>query len=151
MATHADAAPNALADLRFRWNAFWKNGAPIAHAGPVHVSMNDYLIHRIRDIPRVSWEGMIFRHRWPETEGALGLWFLSLRGARRQVSVSVWRDADDLQRFVRSARHLRITREFRTTGVLYRSTWTAERLDRALILRQANDRLRGRIDGVRHH
>jgi hypothetical protein len=62
----------------------------------------------------------------------------------------VWRDADDLQRFVRSPRHLRIMREFRTAGVLYRSTWTAERLDRALILRQANDRLRGRIDGVSH-
>jgi hypothetical protein len=52
--------------------------------------MNDYLIHRLRDIPRVAWEGLRLRHRWPETEGALGLWFAVLSGGRRQVSVSAW-------------------------------------------------------------
>ncbi len=113
--------------------------------------MNDDLIHRYRDVPCVGREGMILRHHWPETEGALGLWVGSLRDLRRQVSVSVWRDPEDLKRFVRSPRHLRIMREFRTTGSLYTSAWEAERLDRALIWRQATDRLRGLVDGVPHH
>jgi hypothetical protein len=132
-------------------NAIWKHGTPERFAGPVHVSMNDYLIHRLRDIPRVAWEGMRLRRRWPDTEGALGLWFASFKGGRRQVSVSVWRSAEDLRRFVRSAEHLRIMREYRDAGALYTNAWTAERLDRELIWRQASDRLRGRIDGVPHH
>ncbi len=151
MATLADAAPNALANLPFRWNAIWKNGAPVTHTGPVHVSMNDYLIHRLRDVPRVGREGMSFRHHWPQTEGALGLWVGTWRGGRRQVSVSVWRSAEDLRRFVRSPRHLRIMREFRDAGALHTTAWTAERFDRALIWRQATDRLYGRVDGVPHH
>jgi hypothetical protein len=115
------------------------------------VSMNDYLIHRVRDIPRVAREGLRLRRRWPRTEGALGLWVASLRGGRRQISVSVWRDPEDLRRFVRSPEHLRIMREFRTTGALHTNAWTADRLDRGLIWRQASARLRGLVDGVPHH
>ena len=117
----------------------------------MHVSMNDYLIHRRSDIPRVAREGLRFRRRWPEIEGALGLWVASLNGGRRQVSVSVWRSPEDLRRFVRSPRHLRIMRDFRSAGALYTSAWAAERLDRALIWSQATDRLQGRVDGVPHH
>jgi hypothetical protein len=137
--------------MPFRLNAIWKSGSLDPGTGPVHVSMNDYLIHRLRDIPRVAWEGMRLGRRWPDTEGALGLWFASFKGGRRQVSVSVWRSAEDLRRFVRSAEHLRIMREYRDAGALYTNAWTAERLDRELIWRQASDRLRGRIDGVPHH
>ncbi len=137
--------------LPLRWNAIWKDGAADSFAGPVHVSMNDYLIRRLRDIPRVAREGLRFRHRWPETEGALGLWVAALGGGRRQVSVSVWRAPEDLRRFVRSPEHLRIMREFRNAGALYTNAWTAERLDRGLIWSQAVDRLRGRVDGVSHH
>src|SRR5713101_4575836 len=82
--------------LPCRWNAIWKDGATGEFAGPVHVSMNDYLIHRVRDIPRVARVGLALRHHWPDTEGALGLWFAVLKGGRRQVSVSVWRTPDDL-------------------------------------------------------
>ena len=51
----------------------WKRGALQPGAGPVHVSMNDYLIHRRRDIPRVAIEGLRLRKHWPEMEGSLGL------------------------------------------------------------------------------
>jgi hypothetical protein len=141
----------AVDDPPIRWNALWKSGATAAPAGPVHVSMNDYLIHRARDIPGVAREGLRFRHQWPATPGALGLWVAALRLGRRQISVSVWRDAEDLKRFVRSPQHLRIMREFRHAGALYTTAWTAERLDRGLIWHQANDRLRGRVAGVPHH
>ncbi len=140
-----------MESLPFRWNAIWKDGTSALHAGPVHVSMNDYLIHRVADIPRVAREGLRFRRHWPETDGALGLWVAVLRGGRRQISISVWRDRDDLTRFVRSPAHLRIMREFRTAGSLHTNAWNAERLDRALIWHQASDRLRGRVAGVPHH
>jgi hypothetical protein len=70
------------------------------------VSRNDFLIHRLGDIPRVAWEGMGLRRRWPETEGALGLWFAAFRAGRRQVSVSIWESPEDLKLFVRSPEHL---------------------------------------------
>jgi len=131
--------------------ALWKDGPLAPGSGPVHVSMNDYLIHRLRDIPRVALEGMRLRRAWPETAGALGLWFLTLRGGRRQVSISIWRSPEDLREFVRSPEHLRIMREHRDTGALFTNAWTAERFDRSLIRRQANDRLAGRVEGVPHH
>ena len=147
----ARGSRHSLVSLPFRWNAIWKDGMQESHVGPVHVSMNDYLIHRVRDIPRVAQEGFRFRHHWPHTDGALGLWFAALRGGRRQVSISVWRSPEDLKGFVRSPSHLRIMREHRDTGALYTNAWTAERLDRGLIWRQAVDRLQGRVDGVPHH
>jgi hypothetical protein len=130
----------------------WKEagpGTPIA--GPVHVSMNDYLIHRVSDVPRVAWEGIRLRRQWPQTGGALGLWFAALRMGRRQVSVSVWRAPEDLRAFVRSADHLRIMREYRDVGELYTNAWTADTFDRDAIWQQAEDRLMGRVPGVRHH
>jgi hypothetical protein len=131
--------------------AIWKTGAPASRGdGPVHVSMNDYLVHRLRDIPRVAREGILRRH-WPQTPGALGLWFAAFKGGRRQVSISVWRGPEDLRAFVRSPAHQRIMRQYRNAGALYTNAWTAERLDRQLIWRQAADRLAGRIEGVPHH
>jgi len=113
--------------------------------------MNDYLIHRLRDIPRVAFEGYRLRRGWPQTDGALGLWVAGLRGGRRQVSVSVWRSAEDLRRFVSSPAHLRIMREYRDAGDLFTNAWTAERLDSTPIWQQADDRLKGRVEGVPHH
>jgi hypothetical protein len=132
-------------------NRIWKPGSVAGFEGPVHVSMNDFLIHRLADIPRVAWEGMGLRRRWPETEGALGLWFAAFRAGRRQVSVSVWESPGDLKLFVRSPEHLRIMREYRGRGALFTNAWTAERLDRELIWRQASDRLAGRVPEVPHH
>jgi len=134
-----------------RLTALWKRGQPRAGDGPVHVSMNDYWIHRFRDVPRVALEGLRLRRHWAELEGALGLWMASFRRGRRQVSISIWRSPGDLQRFVRSPEHLRIMREFKDAGALHTNAWTAERFDRDLIWRQATDRLTGRIPGVRHH
>jgi hypothetical protein len=132
-------------------NALWRAGSGEPVAGVVHVSMNDYLIHRLRDIPRVTREGLRLRSRWHETEGAIGLWVAAFRAGRRQVSISIWREPEDLRRFVRSPEHLRIMREFRDAGALYTNAWTAERFDPSLIWNQGVDRLEGRVEGVRHH
>ena len=134
-----------------RLNALWKAGQPEPARGPVHVSMNDYLIHRLRDVPRVAREGLRRRRRWPEIDGALGLWRAAFRRGRRQVSISVWRTPEDLRRFVRSPEHVRIMRAFEDAGALHTNAWTAERFDPELVWQQASDRLAGRLPGVPHH
>ncbi|HST66016.1 MAG TPA: hypothetical protein VLM05_12580 [Mycobacteriales bacterium] len=131
---------------------FWRAGTDEPpHAGPVHVSMNDYLIHRFRDVPGVARAGIGFWRAWPRTEGALGLWVASSPGGLRQISVSVWRDRDSLWDFVKTPAHRRVMRDFRDAGVLHTNPWTAERLDRALIWRQAEERLLGHVAGVPHN
>jgi hypothetical protein len=76
--------------MLFKLNAIWKRGSLEPGAGSVHVSMNDYLIHRLRDVPRVAWEGLRLRRRWPDTEGALGL-CSRRRDPRRRRSGRSWR------------------------------------------------------------
>ena len=93
----ARGSRHSLVRLPFRWNAIWKDGMQDGIVLRSRVSMNDYLIHRVRDIPRVAQDGFRLRHHWPHTDGALGLWFAALRGGRRQVSISVWRSPEDLQ------------------------------------------------------
>jgi hypothetical protein len=137
--------------VRAGFNVMWKDCGHDCGAGPVYVSMNDYLIHRLRDIPRVALEGMRLRQRWPRVEGALGMWMASFRFGRRQVSVSVWRSREVLRRFVQSQDHLRIMHAFKDAGVLYTNAWTSERLDAAAIWQQAAERLSGAVEGVRHH
>ncbi|MBO2447827.1 hypothetical protein J4573_12055 [Actinomadura barringtoniae] len=134
-----------------RFIRFWKDGQLAAADGPVHVSMNDYLILGLRDVPRVAMAGLRLRRAWPETEGTLGLWMATTPDGRRQISVSLWRDPADLRRFVQSAAHRRVVRDFRDAGKLITTPWTAERLDRRLIWHQAEDRLLGRLAGARHH
>jgi hypothetical protein len=113
--------------------------------------MNDYLIHRFPDIPRVAVEGMRLRAKWPQTEGAVGLWMAAFRAGRRQVSVSIWESPEALWRFVRSPRHLKTMRNFRGAGDLITSPWSSEAFDRLSIWQQAEDRLSGRVSGVAHH
>lgn len=129
----------------------WRTGRKQVPLGAVHVSMNDYLIHRPLDVPRVALAGLRFWKAWPSTEGALGLWFAGARGGRRSISVSVWRAPEDLRHFVRSPAHVKVMRDFRGRGALYTNAWAAEQFDRSLIWRQAEDRLRGRIQGVPHN
>ena len=129
----------------------WKDGDQAGRPGAVHVSMNDYLIHRRRDYLRVGRAGLRFRWRWGRTPGALGLWVAWSPTGRRQISVSVWRDADDLREFVRSPAHRQVMHAFGTAGVLYTTAWTADRLDRTLVWDQAQARLRGEVAGVPHH
>jgi hypothetical protein len=113
--------------------------------------MNDYLIHRVGDVPRVAWEGMVLWWRWPNVPGALALCVAAFRAARRQVSISVRRSPEDLTRFVRSPNHLRIMREYRGTGTLYTHAWTADQCDRRMIWEECVACLHGLRMGVRHH
>src|SRR5438128_1856235 len=121
----------------------WRKGSTTPLDGPVHVSMNDYMAHRLRDVPAVRYEALRFAARWPRTEGALGLWVAAF-GARQSVSISVWRDPDDLRCFVRSPRHAAVMKRHRSTGDLVTTAWSAPRFDRNEIWRQGSTRVRGK-------
>jgi hypothetical protein len=131
---------SAFASLPLFLRRLWKRGSIPAPAGPVHVSMNDYIVHRAADVPAVWWAALRLRHAWPRTEGALGLWFCAL-DFRRSVSISIWRNPEELHGFVRSPAHLDIMRRHRNTGALTTIAWTSERFDPQLIWRQALERL----------
>ena len=120
----------------------WRKGSAPPPHGPVHVSMNDYVVHRLRDVPAVWYEGLRFAAHWPRTEGALGLWIAGF-GKRQTVSISVWRSADDLRRFVRSPRHRKVMKRHRHTGDLVTTAWPAARLDKQEIWEQGKARVRG--------
>jgi hypothetical protein len=131
-----------------RMRRLWKRGRQRDPDGPVHVSMNDYEVHRVRDVPKVWYEALRFRSAWPRTEGALGLWVGAL-SLRRSVSVSVWRGPEDLREFVRSPRHLEIMKRHRTTGDLITTPWTAPRFDKHEIWQQATERFAQRNSAER--
>lgn len=136
---------------RVTLNRLWKRGSEQRATGPVHVSMNDYLITSWRDVPRVAAAGMRLRRGWPTLRGSVGLWFVGMRAGRRQISVSVWRGPEDLQAFVRTPQHRRLMTDFRDAGVLYTTAWVSEDPNRNAIWAQARDVLRGRVAGVPHH
>lgn len=131
-------SPLHLVPLALR--RLWRRGKASAPQGPVYVSMNDYVVHHLRDVPSVWWAALRLRHAWPRLDGALGLWFCVLPG-KRSASISVWRNQEDLRGFVRSPAHVEVMRRHKHTGDLITIAWTAERFDRWLIWRQALERL----------
>ena len=120
----------------------WKRGKEPIADGPALVSMNDYRIRYLADVPLVWWEGLRLRQAWPQTNGSLGLWFCALQ-AQRTVSVSIWRGPEDLREFVRSPAHVRIMQRHRKTGDLITCQWTIEQFDREAAWHQALERLVG--------
>jgi hypothetical protein len=74
--------------------------------------MNDYVVHRLRDVPAVWYEGLRFAAHWPRTEGALGL------------------------------RHRQAMKRHRHTGDLVTTAWPAARFDKHEIWEQGKARVR---------
>ncbi|WP_336206859.1 hypothetical protein [Nonomuraea sp. LPB2021202275-12-8] len=59
------------------------------------------------------------------------MWLWADMVGRRVGSLSVWRDEDDLQGFVRLPAHVEIMREYRHRGTLRSRTWQIDELDGA--------------------
>ena len=119
----------------------WTSGSCRAAGGPVLVSVTDFHVARVRDLPAVWAEGLRLRRAWPAMPGAVGMWLWAKPLRRRSGSISVWRSEDDLRRFVRWPRHVAIMRRYRECGELASSTWLAETFDAAQIWSEARRRL----------
>ena len=119
----------------------WTAGPCTAADEPVLVSVTDFHVARVRDLPAVWAEGLRLRRAWPAMPGAVGMWLWAKPLRRRSGSVSVWRSEEDLRRFVRWPRHVAIMHRYREFGELASCTWPAERFDRAQIWGDARRRL----------
>lgn len=115
----------------------WQAG-PLGDAeGPVFVSLTDFRYRTAKDLREATTVGLELRRTWPVLHGAVGLWLWSAPAAVRGGWVSVWRDAEDLRRFVRWPVHLAIMRAWCDRGSVVSHGWTGERFDPLAIRDQA--------------
>jgi hypothetical protein len=130
--------------------ALWKEGPAGADGSPVLVSVTDFQLGRVQDVPAVWVVGLRLRHAWPLIPGAIGLWLWAKPLARRSGSVSVWRSEQDLRRFVAWPRHVAIMRRYRGAGELTSAIWWADHFDAAGIWTAAERRLTGHDPELAH-
>jgi hypothetical protein len=124
------------------WYAGWRSGPVVADPGqPVYVSVTDFRIYDPRHAPGAWRTALRLRRSWPRLDGAIGLWLWSQPLKLRSGSVSIWRSEVDLTHFLRSPVHRAIVGQYRSRMTGTSTGWTATRLDRAAIWRQATSLL----------
>ncbi|MFF2851658.1 hypothetical protein ACFVT5_35800 [Streptomyces sp. NPDC058001] len=96
-------------------------------SGPVLVSVTDFTLDRLTDLPGVYRAARRLAGEWPELDGAYGLWLWTLPTARRCGAVAVWRDEAALHGFIAWPPHVEIMRRYKGRGSLTSTTWQAER------------------------
>jgi hypothetical protein len=134
-------------DLTF---TLWTDGPQHSGAGPVLVSVTDFLIPSARNRVGAWAQGPAMRRLCASMPGALGFWLWVKPLRRRSGSVSVWRGEDDLRRFVGWPSHVEIMRRYRDAGEVTATTWWAERFDAAQIWATAEPRLGGQDPELGH-
>ncbi|GAA0700211.1 hypothetical protein GCM10010193_63720 [Kitasatospora atroaurantiaca] len=107
----------------------WTPGQDHGHGGPVLVSVTDFTLDRIADLPGVYRAARRLAADWAELEGAHGLWLWAVPTARRCGAVAVWSDAAALHRFIAWPPHVAIMRRYKGRGTLASTTWQAEGFD----------------------
>jgi hypothetical protein len=111
------------------WRSAWTPGPDHGRRGPVLVSVTDFHLGTLRDLPGVHRAARRLALGWPELEGAHGMWLWTRPGARRCGAVAVWRDEEALHRFVGWAPHVEIMRAYRGRGTLSTTSWRSETFD----------------------
>jgi hypothetical protein len=111
------------------WRSSWTSGPDQDRDGPVLVSVTDFKLNRITDLPGVYRSAQRLAAGWPELEGAYGMWLWARTGDRRCGAVAVWREESALARFVAWHPHVTIMRAYRDRGTLVSTTWPAEVFD----------------------
>ncbi|MEU5591496.1 hypothetical protein [Streptomyces sp. NPDC020298] len=120
----------------------WTSGQAHDRDGPVLVSVTDFRLDSIRDLPRVHGEARRLAARWPELAGAYGMWLWTIPTARRCGAVAVWRDTAALHGFIAWPPHVAIMRAYKDRGTLTSATWQADAFDTKAIWTRAQAALR---------
>lgn len=107
----------------------WTPGPARGHEGPVLVSVTDFELRTIRDLPGVYREARGLAARWPDLAGAYGMWLWTIPTARRCGAVAVWRDTAALHGFIAWPPHVAIMRAYKGRGTLTSTTWQADDFD----------------------
>jgi hypothetical protein len=109
----------------------WTPGPDDGRDGPVLISVTDFALNRLIDLPGVHRSARRLTAGWLDLEGAHGMWLWARPGARRCGAVAVWRDEAALRRFVAWPPHVTIVRRYRGRGTLTSTTWLTETFDPA--------------------
>ncbi|KQX61253.1 hypothetical protein [Streptomyces sp. Root1310] len=133
----------------------WTPGQTHGHRGPVLVSVTDFKLDKIRDLPGVYREARRLAALWPELPGAHGMWLWTVPTARRCGAVAVWRDTAALHHFVAWPPHVAVMGAYKGRGTLTSTTWQADGFDQGATWARAHATLRasppgGRISGASH-
>ncbi|MGW7257740.1 hypothetical protein [Streptomyces sp. NPDC054834] len=121
------------------------------------VSVTDFRLDSIRDLPGVYRQGRRLAARWPQLAGAYGMCLWTIPTARRCGAVAVWRDTAALHGFIAWPPHVAIMRACEGRGTLTSVTWQADAFDSKAIwtraqaaLRTASSEGRGQRTSRRH-
>ncbi|MEU9497581.1 hypothetical protein [Streptomyces sp. NPDC048196] len=107
----------------------WISGRDHGQGGPVLISVTDFRLDHVRDLPRVYRAARRLAVGWPTLEGAHGMWLWARPVARRCGAVAVWRDEAALHRFIAWPPHVEIMRAYRGRGSLTSTTWPSDTFD----------------------
>lgn len=119
----------------------WIAGPEEQADGPALVSLSEFKMHTLRDLPGIAWTGMRLRAGWYGLPGAVGLHLWMDLTQRSIGSLSVWTNAADLRRWIGLPLHTQVMRRYRSRGIARATQWTCEPFDRAAILVEAKRRL----------
>ena len=109
----------------------WTPGSDHGRDGPVLVSVTDFRLNRLRDLPGVHRAARRLANGWPGLDGAYGMWLWARPAARRCGAVAVWRDEAALHEFIAWRPHVDIMRAYRGRGVLASTSWRSDVFDPA--------------------
>jgi hypothetical protein len=102
----------------------WKRGPGRGPSALVSMTRTDF--KRFRDMPGAAVAALRLRRAFPSTEGAIGLSLAVQPLARRSWSISAWETEEHLHRFVGSATHLAIVRQFQPKVSVSSASWTVD-------------------------
>ncbi|MVU77905.1 hypothetical protein GPX89_11695 [Nocardia sp. ET3-3] len=117
----------------------WNPGPHHRHAGPVFVSVTDFLAGSEEDVREIYTTGMELGRTWPVMQGAVGLWLWGRPSEFRGGSISVWESERDMRRFVRWPVHTEIVKAWRGRVGIGVDSWHAEQFEADAILTRAGD------------
>lgn len=116
----------------------WKSGGAADWSGPYHLTATRFTYRHLIDLGPVTAAGLRLRAQWGEVEGAVGLILAGDMATRTTYTLSVWRAADDLTRWMRGAAHAGLMRDFRSKlASSAAESWSAAELDVAQAWTQA--------------
>jgi hypothetical protein len=93
------------------------------------VSYTEFTPKTLRDLPQIYLAARRLERSCAALDGAIGLTLYWQLGKARGGSLSVWRDAPALRRFVSLPFHVEIMRRYRNRGGLRATTWETDSFD----------------------